>query len=97
MTRESTLHVNVIPMTCYFKNSRMTDLFEELGIQVTRDNRDAIDQTLHFYLSVDYPNCAATWKIIRKRLSEDGPGFKKRLREVLAGYIIADDGQSQTE
>jgi len=80
-------------MTCYFKNSRMVELFEELGIQVTRDNRDAIDQALHFYLSVDYPNCAATWKVIRKRLKEDGPGFKKRLREVLASFIIMGDSQ----
>lgn len=73
-------------MTCYFKNSRMTELFVELGITVTNENMKEIDERLHDYLSVDYKNCAATWKMIRKRLKEDGVGFKRRLRGVLAAY-----------
>jgi hypothetical protein len=71
-------------MTCYFKNSRMTELFAELGIKVTKENMKDIDERLHEYLSVDYRNCAATWKMIRKRLQEDGEGFKHRLQGVLA-------------
>jgi hypothetical protein len=73
-------------MTCYFKNSRMKDLFEEIGIEVTKENRKAIDKILHEMLSVDYPNCAATWKLIRSRLKEDGAGFKSRLQEALSAY-----------
>ncbi|TXT56545.1 MAG: hypothetical protein BAJATHORv1_20134 [Candidatus Thorarchaeota archaeon] len=77
-----------MPMTCYFSNSRMKELFNELGIEVTKENKQAIDEKLHFWLSVDYPNCAATWKLIRKRLKEDGQGFKARLGEVLAEYTV---------
>jgi len=73
-------------MTCYFKNSRMKELFAELGIIVTKENQDAINEALHDYLSVDYKNCAATWKMIRKRLKEDGKGFKQRLGGILAAY-----------
>jgi hypothetical protein len=73
-------------MTCYFKNSRMMELFDELGITATRENRHAINEVLHEYLSVDYKNCAATWKMIRKRLQEDGEGFKERLGNVLSAF-----------
>lgn len=73
-------------MTCYFKNSRMTELFSELGVKVTNENMKEIDERLHEYLSVDYKNCAATWKMIRKRLKEDGEGFKQRLRGVLGSF-----------
>ncbi|MHA2063550.1 MAG: hypothetical protein ACXABY_04120 [Candidatus Thorarchaeota archaeon] len=65
----------------------MKDLFAELGINVTKENMKDIDERLHEYLSVDYRNCAATWKMIRKRLKEDGEGFKQRLRGVLTSFI----------
>jgi hypothetical protein len=73
-------------MTCYFKNSRMLELFEEIGVEVTHENKNAIDEILHEMLSVEYPNCAATWKLIRRRLKEDGPGFKSRLQEALSAF-----------
>ncbi|MBD3405958.1 MAG: hypothetical protein GF411_07515 [Candidatus Lokiarchaeota archaeon] len=65
----------------------MKKLLGDLGIEVTKDNKSAIDKKLHYWLSVDYPNCAATWKMVRKRLKEDGDGFRDRLREVLAEFI----------
>lgn len=71
-------------MTCYFKNSRMKELFEEIGIEVTKANSDRIDELIHDMLSVDYPNCAAAWKMVRKKLSsDDAEGFKQRLKEAL--------------
>jgi uncharacterized protein with HEPN domain len=73
-------------MTCYFKNSRMKELFADLGINVTKENMKELDELLHEYLSVDYKNCAATWKMIRRRLKEDEEGFKQRLRELLVAY-----------
>ena len=73
-------------MTCYFKNSRMQDLFEEIEIEVTKENRKAIDEILHEMLSVEYPNCAATWKLVRRRLKEDGAGFKSRLKQALSSF-----------
>jgi len=43
-------------MTRYFKNSRMIKLFSELGIEVTKENSERIDEVIHDMLSVDYPN-----------------------------------------
>ncbi len=73
-------------MTCYFKNSRMIELFNDLEVIVTKENRDAINEIIHEMLSVDYKNCAATWKLVRKRLKEDGEGFKQRLQGALLAY-----------
>ena len=71
-------------MPKYFKNSRMIDLFSELGIEVTKENQDMIDEVIHDMLSVDYPNGAAAWKMVRKKLDGDDPeGFKERLKAVL--------------
>lgn len=74
-------------MTCYFKNSRMKELFEDIGIEVTKENRDVIDEVIHDMLSVDYPNCAAAWKMVRMKLKMDGPGFKERLKQALVNTI----------
>ena len=76
-------------MTCYFKNSRMKELFEAIGVVVTKENKKEIDSRIHDYLSVDYPNCAASWKQVRRRLKDDPEGFKDRLKDVLAIYIQA--------
>jgi len=74
-----------IPMTHYFKNSRMTELFTELDIEVTKENRDQIDEIIHDMLSVDYPNSAAVWKMVRKKLdSDDAEGFKQRLKMAIS-------------
>jgi hypothetical protein len=64
----------------------MKELFEDIGIIVTKENMKEIDSRIHDYLSVDYPNCAASWKQVRRRLKEDPEGFKARLGEVLVAY-----------
>ncbi len=74
-------------MTCYFKNSRMKELFLDISIEVTKENRAKVDEVIHEMLSVDYPNCAAAWKMLRKKLQIDGPGFKERLKEVLTNAL----------
>ncbi|MHA1663519.1 MAG: hypothetical protein ACTSVR_09720 [Candidatus Thorarchaeota archaeon] len=71
-------------MPKYFKNIRMRQLFSELGIEVTKENTDQIDEVIHDMLSVDYPNGAAAWKLVRKKLDgEDPEGFKLRLKTAL--------------
>ena len=71
-------------MTKYFKNQRMIQLFSELEIEVTKENRDKVDEAIHDMLSVDYPNGAAAWKMVRKKLDgEDPEGFKQRLKAAL--------------
>ena len=71
-------------MPKYFKNTRMQQLFSELGIEVTKENTHEIDEVIHEMLSVDYPNGAAAWKMVRKKLDGDDPeGFKQRLKAAL--------------
>jgi hypothetical protein len=64
----------------------MLELFEEIGVEVIKENKKAIDKVLHEMLSVEYRNCAATWKLIRRRLKEDGDGFKSRLQQALSSF-----------
>ena len=70
-------------MTCYFKNSRMKELLRDVEIEPTKENIKKVDEILHEMLSVDYPNCAATWKMLRKKLQYDAEGFKERLRSIV--------------
>jgi hypothetical protein len=68
----------------YFKNQRMVQLFSELEIEVTKENSEKVDEVIHDMLSVDYPNGAAAWKMVRKKLDgEDPEGFKQRLKTAL--------------
>ncbi len=70
-------------MTCYFKNSRMKELLRAIEVEATKENIKQVDEILHEMLSVDYPNCAATWKMLRKKLQYDAEGFKERLRAIV--------------
>lgn len=77
----------VTVMTCYFKNSRMKELLRDIGVEATKENIKKVDELLHEMLSVDYPNCAATWKMLRKKLQIDAEGFKERLRVVVQSRL----------
>jgi len=64
-------------MTCYFRH--MNGIFTELGVDVTPENKKDIDKAIHKLLGVEYKNCSASWKEIKKRLAEDETGFMKSL------------------
>ena len=70
------------PMTCYFRH--MTEIFEEIGADVTPENKKEIDRRIHALLGVEYKNCSATWKLIKEKLAEDEQGFKAALAKALA-------------
>ena len=70
-------------MTCYFKNSRAKELLSDIDVEPTKENIKKVDEILHEMLSVDYPNCAATWKMLRKKLQYDAKGFKERLKAMV--------------
>ena len=74
-------------MTCYFKNSRMKELLRDIEVEATKENIKKIDEILHEMLSVDYPNCAATWKMLRKKLEYDAEGFKERLKDIVQSRL----------
>jgi len=68
-------------MTCYFRH--LEAVFEKAGINVTKDNKREIDKVIHSIVGIEYKNCSATWKEVKKRLGEDEKSFISTLREAL--------------
>lgn len=66
-------------MTCYFRHLSKT--FEKAGMQITADNKKAVDRIIHNIVGVNYKNCSETWKRVKDRISEDETGFISTLRE----------------
>lgn len=68
-------------MTCYFRH--MKGVFERAGVEVTSENKKEIDRTIHAMVGVEYKDCSATWREVKKRLAEDEAAFISRLKEAL--------------
>jgi len=66
-------------VTCYFRH--LQRVFEKAGIEVTSENKREIDRLIHSIVDVNYKNCPATWKEVKKRIAEDEEGFVSKLRE----------------
>jgi hypothetical protein len=64
----------------------MKEVFAELGIEVTPDNKQDIDRAIHKLLGVEYKNCSETWKEIKKRRDGNELGFMKELDGVLGKF-----------
>lgn len=71
-------------MTCYFRH--MNGIFAELGVVVTPDNKRDLDKAIHKLLGVEYKNCSATWKEIKKRKDADESAFMTSLDGVLGKF-----------
>lgn len=65
-------------MTCYFRH--INRVFEEIGIEITKENKREIDQVIHKMVGVDYKDCSNAWREVKKRLAEDEDGFINSLR-----------------
>lgn len=68
-------------MTCYFRH--MNGVFERAGVEVTSRNKKEIDRIIHAMVGVEYKDCSATWREVKKRLAEDEVAFTSRLKEAL--------------
>lgn len=66
-------------MTCYFRH--LKQVFEKAGIEVTRENKREIDRIIHNIVRVNYKNCPATWKEVKKIITENEEGFVSMLKE----------------
>jgi hypothetical protein len=66
-------------MTCYFRH--LKQVFEKAGIEVTSENKREIDRIVHRIVGIDYKNCPAAWKQVKKRIAENEEGFVSRLKE----------------
>ena len=69
-------------MTCYFRH--MKDVFAKAGVEVTKENKKDIDRKIHSIVGVEYKNCSATWKEVKRRIAEDEVAFVAMLKEALS-------------
>jgi len=65
-------------VTCYFRH--LQEVFKKAGIGVTEENKREVDKIIHRIVGVKYKDCSATWKEVKRRISEDEEGFALRLR-----------------
>lgn len=68
-------------MTCYFRH--LGQIFGKAGIEVTKEDRRKVDRAIHSIVGVEYKNCSAAWKEVKKRMAEDEEDFVSKLREAL--------------
>ena len=61
----------------------MITVFKKAGVEVTGENKREIDRVIHGIVGVEYKNCSAAWKEVKKRIAEDEEGFISRLKEAL--------------
>lgn len=68
-------------MTCYFRH--IQHVFKNAGIEVTKENKRDIDRVIHKIVGVEYKNCPATWREVKKRIADDEEAFTSKLKEAL--------------
>ena len=65
-------------MTCYFRH--LNDIFDKAGINITKGNKKNVDRVIHGIVGIDYKNCSATWKVVKKKIAEDEDKFVNTLK-----------------
>ena len=70
-------------MTCYFRHKQMKEVFEEVGVEVTKENRKDLDKIIHGIVGVEYKNCSSTWKAVKEHLADDRTVFIGQLKAAI--------------
>lgn len=70
-----------LSMTCYFRH--MKDIFAQIGVEITQENKKEVDRKIHEYLGVEYKNCSQTWKLIKERRAKTPEQFITDLKTAL--------------
>ena len=76
-----TVLFKVTKMTCYFRH--ISRVFDEIGIEITKETKREIDKVIHKMVGVDYKDCSNAWREVKTRLAEDEDGFINSLRGLL--------------
>jgi hypothetical protein len=71
-------------MTCYFRH--LGPIFEQASLEVTPENKRAIDQVIHAIVGVEYKDCSATWRAVKAKLEEDESEFVAVLKDTWANW-----------
>jgi hypothetical protein len=66
-------------MTCYFRH--LKEVFKKAGIEVTKENKRELDRVIHGIVNVEYKNCPATWREVKKKIAYDEESFVSELKE----------------
>jgi len=77
-------------MSCYFRH--LQDIFNEAGVDVTKENKKEIDRVIHGLVNVEYKNCPVAWKAIKDQIRKDDTArskFIEDLKRELHGEINA--------
>lgn len=73
-------------MSCYFRHIK--DIIQEVGIEITPENRKEIDRILHGIVGVEYKNCSSAWRRIKEMVKGEPSKrerFVEKLKEALSG------------
>jgi hypothetical protein len=68
-------------MTCYFRH--LKPIFEKAGVIITKENKKDVDRAIHSIVGIEYKNCPATWKEVKKRIIEDEQSFVNAIKNKL--------------
>ena len=50
-------------------------------IELTTENKRDIDRVIHKIVGVEYRNCSATWREVKRKITEDEDCFVANLKE----------------
>ena len=64
-------------MSCYLRH--MDEIFKEINIEVTKENRKDIDKALHKIVEVEYKHCPDAWKKIKEIIRGKDENEKTKL------------------
>jgi hypothetical protein len=67
-------------MSCYFRH--MKDIFEEVGIEVTKENKKELDRVVHQLVDEAYKNCSPTWKGVKEHIKGDEKARQQFVRKL---------------
>lgn len=62
-------------MSCYFRH--MDEIFKELNLETTKENKKEIDKVLHKIVGVEYKNCPDAWKRVKEIIRGNDESQKK--------------------
>lgn len=66
-------------LTCYFRH--LGEVFKKAEITVTPANKKQIDQVIQRLVGINYKDCSATWREVKKRLADNEADFVLQLKE----------------
>ena len=68
-------------MTCYFRHLNV--FFEKAGITIAKENKKDVDRAIHSIVGIEYNNCSAIRKEVKKKIAEDEENFVNNLKKEL--------------